>query len=43
MRGASPIIKEKGLYLKKKERKKQIIKCVELTWRGSDSKNKVPI
>jgi len=45
MRGASPIIKEKELYLKKKERKKQVIKthCVEITWRGSDSKNKVPI
>lgn len=43
MIGASPIIKEKELYIFLE--KKQIIKThyAEITWRGSDSKNKVPI
>lgn len=40
---ASPIIKEKELYFFLK--KEQIIKthCAGITWRESDSKNKVPI
>ena len=43
MIGASPIVKEKELYIFLE--KKQIIKThyAEITWRGSDSKNKVPI